>query len=44
METYLDWVLSAKVEFQPVCLALVYGVGVHDANIHEPGLEVLGLY
>jgi len=38
-----DGILGTETELQSVRLALVDGVGVDDLNVHEPGLEVIGL-
>ncbi len=40
-KTYLNRILWSEIEFQPVCLALVYRVRVDDANVHEPCFEVV---
>ena len=41
--TYFNGILRAETELQAVGFALVDGVGVHDLDVHEPGLEVVGL-
>lgn len=40
---YFNGILRAEAEFQPVGFALVDGVGIHDLDVHEPGLEVVCL-
>lgn len=35
-------VIVAELKFETVGLALIERVGVHDLNVHQPGLEILG--
>lgn len=39
---YLYRIVLAEHEFEAIHFAVVYWVGVHDADIHEPGFEIIG--
>lgn len=41
-KTYFNRILRRKAKLQPIRFALVQRIRVHNLNVHEPGLEVVG--